>query len=128
MLFHSKEHIEYLKHLVESSYDDIMSECCKNDIYININSLQAARLAAGSAVELTKDIICGNVQNGMCLIRPPGHHAMKTEPNGFCLFNNVGIAARFALSYEKSFKMCDTNIDESQSSETVQWGLKYAKC
>ena len=119
------EHIENLKHLVESRSDDIMSECCKNDIYININSLQAARLAAGSAVELTKDIICGNVQNGMCLIRPPGHHAMKTEPNGFCLFNNVGIAAKFALS--KSFEMCDTNVDESQSSEVVQLGIKVRK-
>ena len=126
LLFHSEEHINYLKHLVESNYDDIMSECCKKDIYVNKDSLQAARMAAGSAIQLTKDIISGNIQNGLCLIRPPGHHAMKTEPNGFCLFNNVGIAAKYALLNE-SFKNCDTNNSEPQINEDVDMRIKVRK-
>ena len=87
-----------LKDLDEGKINNTQAECCKNDIYINKDSLQAARLAAGSAIQLTKDIITGKVQNGMCVIRPPGHHAMKSKPNGFCLCNNVGIAAKYALS------------------------------
>ena len=97
-MFHSEAHVKNLKHLVESDPKDIQSECCKNDIYVNKDSLQAARMAAGSAIQLTKDLIAGNIQNGLCVIRPPGHHAMKSTPNGFCLCNNVGIAAKYALS------------------------------
>lgn len=113
-----------LKDLVEGNINDIKSECCKNDIYVNNDSLEAARLAAGSAIELTKNIISGKIQNGMCVIRPPGHHAMKSKPNGFCLCNNVGIAAKFALS-DVSKEMCKANQiqnsnDGPSSSETEE--------
>lgn len=43
------------------------------------------------------NILLNNIQNGMAIIRPPGHHAMKSEFNGFCFFNNVAIAAQLAL-------------------------------
>lgn len=51
----------------------------------------------GSTIELVDSILRNDVQNGMAIIRPPGHHAMKAEYNGYCFFNNVAIAAQHAL-------------------------------
>lgn len=53
----------------------------------------------GSTIELVDSILRNDVQNGMAIIRPPGHHAMKAEYNGYCFFNNVAIAAQHALDY-----------------------------
>ena len=65
------------------------------EYYMNNESFECAQMAAGSAIELTKAILDNKVQNGLALIRPPGHHAMKGECNGFCIFNNVAIAGKF---------------------------------
>jgi acetoin utilization deacetylase AcuC-like enzyme len=67
------------------------------DTSLNQHSYQAALRAAGAAVAATDDVIAGTVTNAFCSVRPPGHHATPTEPMGFCLFNNVAIAARHAL-------------------------------
>lgn len=60
-------------------------------------SYDAARRAAGAALAATDAVLAGDIANAFCAIRPPGHHATPTEPMGFCLFNNVAIAARHAL-------------------------------
>ena len=60
-------------------------------------SYDAALRAAGAALAATDAVIAGGIDNAFCAIRPPGHHATRTEPMGFCLFNNVAIAARHAL-------------------------------
>lgn len=119
-LFHSDAHLQYLKDLVEGEINDVKAQCCKNDIYVNENSLEVARLAAGSAIQLTSDIIQGKIQNGMCVTRPPGHHAMKSKPNGFCLCNNVGIAAKYALSNSYRIKSHDDgNRDQKLGSDSA---------
>lgn len=59
-------------------------------------SYDAALRAAGAALAATDAVIAGDIANAFCAIRPPGHHATPTEPMGFCLFNNVAIAARHA--------------------------------
>ena len=67
------------------------------DTSMNPHSWQAALRAAGAAVAATQAVIDGEIQNAFCAIRPPGHHATSTASMGFCLFNNVAIAARYAL-------------------------------
>ncbi|UTY55839.1 histone deacetylase family protein [Massilia sp. erpn] len=67
------------------------------DTSINAYSWQAALRAAGAAVAATDAVIDGEIDNAFCAVRPPGHHARPTEPMGFCLFNNVAIAAKHAL-------------------------------
>ena len=62
--------------------------------------LSSAAQAAGSALAVV-DAVMGGAQadsqtKGFAVIRPPGHHATKAAPMGFCLFNNVAIAARYA--------------------------------
>jgi acetoin utilization deacetylase AcuC-like enzyme len=56
-------------------------------------SYEAARLAAGSLLQLCDAILAGEVANGFALVRPPGHHAERGRAMGFCLFNNVAVAA-----------------------------------
>jgi len=67
------------------------------DTSINAYSWQAALRAAGAAVAATDAVMAGELENAFCSVRPPGHHAMPNTAMGFCLFNNVAIAARHAL-------------------------------
>jgi acetoin utilization deacetylase AcuC-like enzyme len=67
------------------------------DTYLGARSYDAALLAAGGAVELVRSVVSGQAGNGIALVRPPGHHARAARGMGFCLFNNVAIAARAAL-------------------------------
>ncbi|XP_055353594.1 polyamine deacetylase HDAC10-like, partial [Paramacrobiotus metropolitanus] len=63
-------------------------------VYVNEHSERCALLAAGSAIELVDAVYLGTLDNGFAAIRPPGHHASYSESNGYCIYNNVAIAAR----------------------------------
>ena len=67
------------------------------DTAMNPHSLQAALRAAGAAVLAVDLVMQKKVKSAFCAVRPPGHHACRARPMGFCIFNNVAIAARHAL-------------------------------
>lgn len=67
------------------------------DTYTTLGSWDAARYAAGGAIQATEAVASGQASNAFALVRPPGHHATPARPMGFCLFNNVAVAARHAL-------------------------------
>ena len=66
------------------------------DTAMSPGSTEAALLAAGAASQLVLDVLRGEVENGFALVRPPGHHAVAGHAMGFCLFNNVTVAAEAA--------------------------------
>ena len=68
------------------------------DTHINDKTPEVARRAAGCAVAAVDAVFSREVHNAFCAIRPPGHHASQSRGMGFCVFNNVAIAARHAQS------------------------------
>ena len=100
---HTPRHLAALKELTaKASGDDaeaVRTACLRqyDSVYLNAASERAARLAAGGALAVSSAVAEGRVQNGLALVRPPGHHAMKEEFNGYSLFNSVAVAARNAV-------------------------------
>src|SRR3972149_6795803 len=64
---------------------------------VSPRSYEVARYAAGGVIKATDAVMNGEVSSVFALVRPPGHHATPSQAMGFCLFNNVAIAAKYAL-------------------------------
>ena len=69
------------------------------DTYVSAKSYEAAIKAAGAPLTAIDAIMKGEVNNAYCLVRPPGHHALPEAAMGFCIFNNVAVAARYVIDH-----------------------------
>jgi acetoin utilization deacetylase AcuC-like enzyme len=67
------------------------------DTYVNEYSFEVASLAVGGVVGAAEALISGKLDAAFCAVRPPGHHAEYSKAMGFCIFNNVAVAARYLL-------------------------------
>ena len=93
-LVHSADHVDYVTgHSPTSGYFML-----DGDTIMNPATLTVSLRAAGAAIAGVDAVMKGEVENASCAIRPPGHHAEPTRSMGFCVFNNIAIAARYAIS------------------------------
>ena len=90
--FHTKEHIENVKKLSTGSGGD-----CGDSAIVGSGSYEIALLSAGGAITAVKTVVEDNdINSAYVLTRPPGHHATPHMGMGFCIFNNIVIAAKYA--------------------------------
>jgi acetoin utilization deacetylase AcuC-like enzyme len=90
---HTSDHIEQVRRLAQMGGGHLDA-----DTYVSARSFDAALMAAGGVVRAVEAVLAGEIDNAFALVRPPGHHATPMRAMGFCLFNNIAVAARAALA------------------------------
>uniref|UniRef100_G3REU8 Histone deacetylase 10 n=1 Tax=Gorilla gorilla gorilla TaxID=9595 RepID=G3REU8_GORGO len=96
-LVHSPEYVSLVRETQVLGKEELQALSGQFDaIYFHPSTFHCARLAAGAGLQLVDAVLTGAVQNGLALVRPPGHHSQRAAANGFCVFNNVAIAAAHA--------------------------------
>jgi acetoin utilization deacetylase AcuC-like enzyme len=92
------------------------------DTYIAAESVEIARLAAGSLVAMVDAMIDGPIPKGVALLRPPGHHARPARAMGFCLLNNVAVAAAAARARGLGrIAIVDWDVHHGNGTQEIFW-------
>jgi acetoin utilization deacetylase AcuC-like enzyme len=91
------------------------------DTWMNPHTYRAALRAAGAAVLATDLVLRGEAQVAFCNVRPPGHHAERSAPGGFCFFNNVAVGIRHALDEHglERVALIDFDVHHGNGSEDI---------
>jgi acetoin utilization deacetylase AcuC-like enzyme len=88
------------------------------DTVMSPGSLKAALRAAGSGCAAVDAVMAGKYKTAFCAVRPPGHHAERDRPMGFCLFNNIAIAALHALQKHRLERVAIVDFDVHHGNGT----------
>ncbi|GAB3762675.1 histone deacetylase family protein [Ramlibacter monticola] len=94
------------------------------DTALNRHTWSAALRAAGAAMAATDAVMAGELENAFCAVRPPGHHACRSRAMGFCFFNNVAVAARYALERHglERVAVVDFDVHHGNGTEDILSG------
>ena len=110
---HDLDHINHVRNSCQNGTQNL-----DGDTVICSESWDAAILSAGTGLTAVDKIISGELDNAFAAVRPPGHHAEKDHAMGFCLFNNVAIAARYAINKHKLNRVCIFDWDVHHGNGT----------
>lgn len=96
------------------------------DTSTSSRSYETARLASGGVIAAAEAILDGRVRNGMALVRPPGHHAERGQAKGFCIFNNVAVAAEHLLRRRglRRVLIADWDVHHGNGTQHAFYGRK----
>lgn len=111
---HAPSYFETAKRDVEHGLSDLST----GDTHISQHSFEVALLAAGGVMAAVDAVVQGSVKNAFCVVRPPGHHATPSRGMGFCLFNNIAVAARHAQAKHKIGKVLIADFDVHHGNGT----------
>ena len=126
---------EVLKRVHRADYVDLIFESSPREGYLqldpdtamNPHSLTAARRAAGAGILAVDEVMAGRVQNAFCAVRPCGHHATQARSMGFCIFNNVAVAAAYALAQKglQRVAVIDFDVHHGNGTEDMFSAAKW---
>jgi acetoin utilization deacetylase AcuC-like enzyme len=114
-LVHDRQYISYIREVAEKGGGRL-----DPDTVMSADSYEAARYAAGGAISATDAVIGGQLESAFALVRPPGHHATAGRAMGFCLFNNIAIAARHALKEHNLERIAIIDFDVHHGNGTQE--------
>jgi acetoin utilization deacetylase AcuC-like enzyme len=113
-LIHSQRHIDtVLKAVPEQGHHYLDA-----DTVVSPGSKNAAFRAVGAVCDAVEQIMAGNAEHAFCAVRPPGHHAEPDRAMGFCLFNNVAIAAEYARLHYRLERIAIVDFDVHHGNGT----------
>ncbi len=115
----ARAHPHWLIQQLESLVPDEGLARIDADTAMNPHSFAAALHAAGAAVQAVDGVLAQDFERAFCAVRPPGHHAEAQLPMGFCLFNNVAIAALHALEQPAVSRVAIIDFDVHHGNGTV---------
>jgi len=94
-LVHTRSYLDFVQTLPSKTVEELGHLAHTFDsIYLNPSTTRSAALSCGSVVEMCTQVWQGELRNGACIVRPPGHHAEADTCKGFCIYANVAVAAR----------------------------------
>jgi acetoin utilization deacetylase AcuC-like enzyme len=112
-LVHDRRYIQIVRQVSERGGGRLDA-----DTYLNERSWAAAVRAAGGVLAAAEAVLAGRDRTAFCAVRPPGHHALPGQGMGFCLFNNVAIAARFT---RKRALIVDWDVHHGNGTQAAFW-------
>lgn len=112
-LVHTAEHVAAMREFTASGGGHIDA-----DTVVSRGSWEAALRAAGALVEAVEAVSQGRLSNAFCVVRPPGHHATPNQAMGFCVFNNVAIAAAWLLANKRAHRVAILDYDVHHGNGT----------
>jgi acetoin utilization deacetylase AcuC-like enzyme len=114
--------VEYVEALREASPQSGLAYL-DGDTSMSPGSFEAALRAAGGAIRAVDEVMEGKAANAFVATRPPGHHAETATPMGFCLFNNVAVAARHAQAKHGAERVAivDFDVHHGNGSQEIFW-------
>jgi acetoin utilization deacetylase AcuC-like enzyme len=128
-LAHGRMHIAALRGLTDGLREEMLAGGPTHaqidpDTSINVHTWSAALHAAGAALGAVDAVMAGEMDNAFCAVRPPGHHACRDKAMGFCFFNNVAVAARYALERHglQRVAIVDFDVHHGNGTEDIVAG------
>lgn len=122
-LAHDRMHVAALRGMSDRLNEELMAggpnyAQLDTDTSINAHTWKAALRAAGAALAATDAVMAGELENAFCAVRPPGHHATRSKAMGFCFFNNVAVAAKYALQRYNLHRVAVVDFDVHHGNGT----------
>ncbi len=117
-LVHTPAYVESLRQFAEAG-----GGWLDDDTFMCERSYEVARLAAGAAIDAVRRVVAGEDTSAFCLVRPPGHHALADRAMGFCLLNNVALAARYATNQlgVQRVMIVDIDVHHGNGTQAIFW-------
>ena len=124
-LAHGRMHVAALRGLSDGLAEQIAAGGPEHvqidpDTCMNTGTWNASLRAAGAALTATDAVMAGELENAFCAVRPPGHHACRDKAMGFCFFNNVAIAAKYALARHGLQRVAIVDFDVHHGNGTEE--------
>ncbi len=128
-LAHDRMHVAVMRGYSELLTEEVQAggpqfSQIEPDTSINVHTWNAALRSAGAGMAATDAVMAGEIENAFCAVRPPGHHATRNKAQGFCFFNNVSVAAKYALEryHLQRVAVVDFDVHHGDGTENILAG------